>query len=102
MWSNTQGHRRPTVTREKDGWIVVQVEDSGKGNDLNQVHARRGKEPGFGLFSIEERVWSLGGRMTIETIPGDGWVTTLTVPKAEAVGKAVPELEQTGQVVFRS
>lgn len=76
--------------REKDGWIVVQVADSGKGDDLNQVYARRGIEPGFRLFSIDERVRSLGGRMTIETIPGDGWVTTLTVPKAEAAGKAGP------------
>ncbi|MDZ7666281.1 MAG: PAS domain-containing protein [Desulfotignum sp.] len=74
--------------REKDGWIVVQVADSGKGDDLNQVYARRGIEPGFGLFSIDEWVRSLGGRMTIETIPGDGWVTTLTVPRAEAAGKA--------------
>lgn len=87
---------------EKDGWIVVKVADSGKGDDLDQVLARRGIEPGFGLFSIDERVRSLGGQMTIETVPGDGWVTTLTVPKAEAVGKVGPELKQTGQVVFRS
>lgn len=88
--------------REKDGWIIIRVADSGKGNDLNQVYARRGIEPAFGLFSIDERVRSLGGRMTIETIPGDGWVTILTVPKAQAVGKAGPGLKQTGQVVFPS
>ncbi|HKJ98681.1 MAG TPA: PAS domain S-box protein [Desulfotignum sp.] len=87
---------------EKDGWIVVKVADSGKGDDLDQVLARRGIEPGYGLFSIDERVRSLGGRMTIETIPGDGWVTTLTIPKAEAKGEDRPELKQTGQVVFRS
>ncbi len=85
---------------EKDGWIVVKVADSGKGNDLDQVLARRGFEPGYGLFSIDERIRSLGGRMTIETIPGDGWTTTLTVPKTEAKNEDRPELKQAGQIVF--
>jgi len=79
--------------RERNGWIQVRVADDGSGGDLEQVYARRGVEPGFGLFSIEERINALGGRMRIESVPGDGWITTLTVPISAAAVPKMPETE---------
>jgi CheY-like chemotaxis protein len=73
--------------RLKGRRVVARVADGGSGAELEQVYARRGVEPGFGLFSVEERVRSLGGSMDIRTTPGDGWVVTLSVPKAEAGGE---------------
>ena len=71
--------------------IEIRVADDGKGGDLEQVYARRGVEPGFGLFSIEERIHALGGEVTIESVSGDGWITTLTVPKTAQVEPKMPK-----------
>ena len=79
--------------RERKGWIQVRVADDGSGGDLEQVYARRGVEPGFGLFSIEERINALGGRMRIESVPADGWITTLTVPLSAGAVPKMPETE---------
>jgi signal transduction histidine kinase len=37
-------------------------------------------EGGFGLFSIRERLESIGGRFRLESSPGNGTKVTLMVP----------------------
>lgn len=68
---------------EKDGMVVLEIEDNGHGFDLTE--ARRQSGDRFGLFSIEERLFQLGGRMIVDTAPGRGTRVRLEValPKEE-------------------
>ncbi|MBS2034211.1 PAS domain S-box protein [bacterium] len=54
------------VTREPGEYLVV-ISDEGKGFDLSAVSPHR-----VGLSSMRERVAQLGGRLKIETAPGQG------------------------------
>jgi signal transduction histidine kinase/CheY-like chemotaxis protein len=64
--------------------IKVQVADQGEGFDPAKSISR-----GLGLFSIRERLDSIGGRMEIEAAPGKGCKATLWIPlKSRATGEA--------------
>ncbi len=63
-----------------DSQIVVQVQDKGKGFDPTNLNRRREGKGGFGLFSVRERVEGLGGRLEIESIPGQGTTARIVVP----------------------
>jgi signal transduction histidine kinase len=67
--------------RRNGGRIRVSVEDTGVGMDP----AKRGKKApeGFGLFSIRERLGSMGGEVAIASRRGKGTTVTLSVPAGE-------------------
>lgn len=58
--------------------ITVSVTDAGVGFDA--AVADMGVGGGFGLVSVRERVRFVDGTFTINSIPGDGTVATVTVP----------------------
>ena len=60
--------------------LRVIVEDNGVGFTPDKLCASSGKIEGFGLFSIRERLNYFGGRMEIESIPGEVTRVILTVP----------------------
>jgi PAS domain S-box-containing protein len=64
-----------------EGCVRVIVSDCGKGFDAKRL--AEFDRQGFGLFSISERIESLGGRMSIHSIPGEGTRVTLEVPLTE-------------------
>nr|WP_236255020.1 ATP-binding protein [Halomonas zincidurans] len=65
--------------------VVIRVSDSGDGFDLAVMEAQQDEHPGFGLFSIRERLRLLGGHMEIDAAPGTGTSILVTVPlKREA------------------
>jgi PAS domain S-box-containing protein len=57
--------------------IQVAVEDDGVGFDTSKTTSRDYETGGFGLFSIRERLRSIGGRFDIESKPGTGTRVTL-------------------------
>ncbi len=63
--------------------VVLAVEDDGEGFDVPQVLARRGKQKGLGLSSMEERARIMGGTFTIASQPDSGTKITITVPLRE-------------------
>ena len=68
-----------------DGDLVrIQVQDQGSGFDPGEVRAREGPVGGFGLFSIRERLETLGGGLEIESSPGSGSRFTLWVPERKS------------------
>lgn len=85
-------HARITV-KEADGWLTITVADEGIGFQLaaSPAHAKESTVPGFGLFSIRERVLALGGRFELQSHPGQGTqatlITPLTTTTKDAVGK---------------
>jgi signal transduction histidine kinase len=72
---------RVTVTRAERDCIRVVVADEGHGFDpecLNHLPIARG---GFGLFTLRERLASLGGRLEIDTSPGAGTRAAIVAPR---------------------
>ncbi len=60
----------------KNGTLEFQVRDNGIGFNLSEAK----KKIGFGLQSMEERVWLVGGTLQVETEPGDGTVVSVSIP----------------------
>jgi PAS domain S-box-containing protein len=58
--------------------LELVVTDQGAGFDPEKVG--RAEEGGFGLFSIQERLEMVGGRMDVQSAPGQGTRVTLRVP----------------------
>ncbi len=59
--------------------ILVRVSDAGIGFEPSEVFSNPAR-PGFGLFSIRERVALFGGRLEVESVPGGGAEFTLIIP----------------------
>ncbi|MEY2669394.1 MAG: hypothetical protein RJA59_2032, partial [Pseudomonadota bacterium] len=63
---------------EGEGAIRIEIEDDGRGFEPDKVsHAERRH---FGLMGIEERVEILGGKVKIDSAPGQGTRIRLEVP----------------------
>ena len=72
------------MRRTKEDWTQIIVEDKGKGFDPSAISAHRGG--GFGLFSIQQRLAYLGGRLEVDSAPGRGARFVLTIPIGQAAG----------------
>jgi PAS domain S-box-containing protein len=60
--------------------IEILVADSGAGFDPKTLQPSSGVQEGYGLFSIRERFGFLGGRMEIDSAPGQGCRIKLVAP----------------------
>lgn len=65
---------------QKGPFLSIEVADDGVGFDMRDSGTRTGQSSGYGLFSIRERLSSLGGHLKISSGPGRGTVVTITVP----------------------
>ncbi|MEN6545155.1 MAG: chemotaxis protein CheB [Armatimonadia bacterium] len=70
-----------TLQVEPGGDTTLTVSDLGAGFDPEKL---QGKPDSFGLFSIRERVELLGGKMEVESAPGQGATLRLRLPRIEA------------------
>lgn len=61
--------------------IALRVEDRGRGFDTDAVSE---SGTGSGLMGMRERARSLGGRVSIETIPGAGTAVTVELPLGQS------------------
>jgi signal transduction histidine kinase len=63
-----------------NGDIKVQIQDDGIGFDYAEVIETAAVKAKLGLFSIRERLEHLGGRMEIDSAPGQGTIIKLFAP----------------------
>lgn len=63
----------------RDGNLEITVRDDGVGFDPERIQNRE-RLKGFGLFSLQERLASLGGKMEIRSAPGQGTTIILSAP----------------------
>lgn len=71
------------VVDQHDGQLHITLSDSGIGFDpssISPVMQTTGLHPRFGLFSIRERMLSLGGSLELQSTMGKGTVATLVFP----------------------
>jgi signal transduction histidine kinase len=66
--------------RRQAGDLKVEVDDDGVGFQPAARRIARQGPGGFGLFSIGERLRSVGGHLEVQSQPGAGARVTLTVP----------------------
>lgn len=59
--------------------LRVTIRDNGRGFDPAHI-ARRGR-PHFGLQTMQERAESIGGRLVVESAPGEGTAVVLEIPR---------------------
>lgn len=75
--TNVRKHARATradlVLDYADAAVRLEVRDDGTG-DVD------GESPGFGLLGLRERAGQLGGRLRLETVPGQGSTLSMEVP----------------------
>lgn len=86
-----------TLLRAGKEWIKLVVSDRGRGFDPDVVKKRQKNEVSFGLFSIQERLAHLGGKMDIQSAPGEGTAVTLSIPVAEMTPVAKAEKIKAGK-----
>ena len=68
------------IDRNEDN-IEIIIEDNGIGFDTSRLDkTQKTKFNGFGLFSIDERLKQMGGRLEISSIKGQGTKTILSAP----------------------
>ena len=73
------------VLRQIEGTeLQVMVSDNGPGFDPAKMKAPGESGTGFGLLSIRERLGLIGGRLEIDSAPGNGSRFSLTVPLLQA------------------
>jgi signal transduction histidine kinase len=60
--------------------IVLEVEDDGKGFEPATVERPRPSGEGLGLLGMRERLSLLGGRLEIESEPGQGTRVVAVLP----------------------
>ena len=68
--------------RDEQAMVHLSVRDNGQGFDPQAVEAAvpSASTGGFGLFSLRERLRSVGGALRIESRPGHGCLVELTFP----------------------
>lgn len=86
---NAVKHGRPHLVAiyltSGDQGLQIMVQDDGRGFDISLLN---NEVPlGFGLFSVSERVKSMGGRLRIGSRPGKGTVVIITLPKLDPTGR---------------
>lgn len=82
--SNVRKHSKAEHSRVRlscaDERLVVSVEDDGVG--FNPTSQRRSPSPRFGLSTMRERAEAIGGRLDIDSAPGEGTRVRVEVSKA--------------------
>jgi signal transduction histidine kinase len=63
-----------------DQQVKCLIEDNGAGFDLNEILSRQGSR-GLGLVGLRERAESVGGTLTIFSMPGNGTRLLITIPQ---------------------
>ncbi|MDY6877523.1 MAG: GAF domain-containing sensor histidine kinase [Chloroflexota bacterium] len=64
----------------QDNTFIAEVEDDGRGFDVDEVQVHYDERSSLGMINMHERAELVGGHLTIASAPGEGTRITLTVP----------------------
>ena len=85
------------AARQRDGEIRIEIEDNGRGLELDSK-GMPGRNAGLGILGMRERAARVGGVLTLDSAPGRGARVSLRIPLAELTGSArkVSATEESG------
>ncbi len=75
------GTRIVLSLRKSDGKLHITVADNGRGCDPATVFVTAARSGRFGLFSVRERIRTLGGELVISSPAGEGTTVELCIPE---------------------
>lgn len=82
--TNTIKHSRASkvkvTLKNAEGELRITVRDDGVGFDPKHIFGHVKMDGGFGLFSVQERMADLGGKLQIESVPYQGCTMIMSVP----------------------
>jgi signal transduction histidine kinase len=67
-------------SREKDGQLILTIEDNGRGFDLTAVEAEQQRGRHLGLLAMRERAELMGGDFTVQSFLGRGTLISIKLP----------------------
>jgi PAS domain S-box-containing protein len=70
--------------RSADDMVRISIKDDGVGFNTSELEASAGRRTGLGLFSIQERMESLGGSFEVTSEAGRGTIVVICAPSAHA------------------
>jgi signal transduction histidine kinase len=73
-------HNLRVILDREEHNLSIEVADDGVGFTPTTSGAEIKKAGGFGLFSIRERLQHLGGRLQVDSAPGQGARVSLLIP----------------------
>jgi len=76
---HAQAHHAAISFRQRNGTLVLRVDDDGVGFDLSSVQTN-GSGEGLGLLGMKERTALLGGAIELTSRPGDGTSVVVSIP----------------------
>ena len=88
MVKHARASRVRMVTHDHGSYVEIRVEDDGQGFDLKTV------QHGRGLKSQIKRAQRLGGKLRVDTSPGQGTRLSLRLPVQRKPGGTSPQLPQ--------
>jgi two-component system CheB/CheR fusion protein len=88
---HAQTDKAEVFVRKEGKNVYITVSDPGVGFDIATARKRSRRGDRRGLFSIEERLELFGGRMEIDSRPGEGTRSTIIVPTS---GEAYEEKKE--------
>jgi PAS domain S-box-containing protein len=69
--------------RQEAEATIIQVKDEGQGFNVEQIRSQQKKQLGLGLFNVEGWLRLVGGRLEIDSSPGQGTRMTIIAPLEE-------------------
>ena len=90
LLTNTIKHARASKVKVQlenvAGDLRITVQDNGVGFKPDRVMGSVKSDGGFGLFSIEERMTDLGGKLEVRSAPHQGCTMVMSVPYRTTTG----------------
>jgi signal transduction histidine kinase len=91
---HSQATEARVAVRRAAGGLVLTIRDNGRGFTPEAVASDR-TAGGFGLIGLSERVQLLGGKLAIQSAPGQGAMISIDIPIANNQGQTeAPELHE--------
>ena len=88
--TNARKHARPTGVRVSldmiEDQIHLEIADDGEGFVVPESLTDLAQQGCFGLMGIQERVWAMGGRLSIQSAPGEGTRLHVSMPVITETG----------------
>lgn len=78
---HAQANQVQVRLQRQEAMIMICIEDDGQGFDVAKVIASKAAVKGMGLLGMRERITLLGGRLDIQSQPGQGTRLRVEVPQ---------------------
>ncbi|MCI8300085.1 MAG: hypothetical protein HFI69_07010 [Lachnospiraceae bacterium] len=78
---HAQAEHLSVIIKYEEGYVFIDIEDDGVGFSADEeLHIVNEENSGFGISMMQERIYLLGGKINIDSKPGEGTKVKISVP----------------------